>query len=343
MAFQVRVEGGAAPLRFSIEDPEDCLLRGALRAGVGFPHECNVGGCGSCKFDLLEGSVETAWAEAPGLSPRDRQRGKHLACQSRPLSDLALRVRLGDEHRPPIRARRQAARLLGARPLTHDMSEFAFATAGPAEFVPGQYALLELPATRGPRAYSMSNLPGEAGRWEFIVRRVPGGAGSAAVFDRLAVSDEVLLDGPYGQAYLRPSPREIVCVAGGSGLAPMLSIARAACRADAGPSAGGGPRLHFFFGGRTTADLCAEAELRQLPGFGNDLCFHPVVSAGTPDDGWGGARGFVHQALAARLPQPLPAYEFYFAGPPPMASAVQRLLMVEHQVPFGQIHFDRYF
>ena len=36
-------------------------------------------------------------------------------------------------------------------------------------------------------------------------------------------------------------------------------------------------------------------------------------------------------------------YEFYFAGPPPMTQAIQELLMVSHKVPFGQIHFDRFF
>ena len=59
----------------------DTLLRAALRAGVGLSYECNSGGCGGCKFELLEGEVETLWADAPGLNERDRRRGRHLACQ----------------------------------------------------------------------------------------------------------------------------------------------------------------------------------------------------------------------------------------------------------------------
>jgi len=34
---------------------EDTILRAALRSGLGFPYECNVGACGNCRFELLEG------------------------------------------------------------------------------------------------------------------------------------------------------------------------------------------------------------------------------------------------------------------------------------------------
>ncbi|MBP8267532.1 MAG: 2Fe-2S iron-sulfur cluster binding domain-containing protein, partial [Zoogloea sp.] len=54
----------------------DTLLRAALRAGIGLSYECNSGGCGGCKFELLQGEVETLWADAPGLSERDRRRGR---------------------------------------------------------------------------------------------------------------------------------------------------------------------------------------------------------------------------------------------------------------------------
>ena len=37
----------------------DTILRAALRAGLGFPYECNSGGCGSCKFELVDGTIDT--------------------------------------------------------------------------------------------------------------------------------------------------------------------------------------------------------------------------------------------------------------------------------------------
>jgi toluene monooxygenase electron transfer component len=323
MSVTVQIDGGEA---FAFPPEEDTLLRAGLRAGADLPHECSVGGCGACRFDLLSGEMERLWPEAPGLSERDRKRGKYLACQSRPLTDCTIKLRTSAEYHPVVPARRRMAKLVERRLLTRDMAEFSFHTGGAAAFLPGQYALLYPQGVAGARAYSMSNLANQGGAWQFIIRRTPSGRGSAALFE-LAEGDEIPLDGPYGHAYFRAdSPREIVCIAGGSGLAPMLGIARAAL-----------PRTVWFFdGARTSADLCGGELLGEVPG----LTYRPVLSL--PDSGWTGATGFVHEEVARALPAPLDQYEYYFAGPPPMIEAIQSLLMVQHRVPFTQIHFDRF-
>ena len=70
-------------------------------------------------------------------------------------------------------------------------------------------------------------------------------------------------------------------------------------------------------------------------------CATVVLPGG--DEAWQGETGYVHDALEHLLPAALAHFEFYFAGPPPMTQALQELLMVGHQVPFQQIHFDRFF
>ena len=57
---------------------------------------------------------------------------------------------------------------------------------------------------------------------------------------------------------------------------------------------------------------------------------------------WTGRRGFVHEARERDTRSPLTDFEFYFAGPPPMTLAVQRMLM-EAKVPMNQMHFDQFF
>jgi toluene monooxygenase electron transfer component len=57
-------------------DATDTLLRAALRAGLSFPYECNSGGCGSCKFELIAGDIDVLWPDAPGLTARDKRKGK---------------------------------------------------------------------------------------------------------------------------------------------------------------------------------------------------------------------------------------------------------------------------
>jgi toluene monooxygenase electron transfer component len=319
---------------------DDTLLRAAQRAGLGFPYECNVGSCGNCKFERVDGPLDTAWPLAPGWTDKDRQRGRHLGCQSRPTGDCTIKLRLNDHYAPRHRPQRQAAVLRARRALTHDLAEFRFELAAPQAFEPGQYALLTLPGVEGPRAYSMSNTSADGnGRvWDVQVRRVPGGRGSAALFDAVAVGDTVQVDGPYGMAWLRrDAPRDIVCLAGGSGLAPMVSIARGAFT----EAALAGRRLDFVYGGRTPADLCGEDLLRSLPGWAERGRYHPVVSM--PDgSGWAGATGFVHEHADALFGDTLCEREVYFAGPPAMAAAVQRLLL-DRGVPPSQQHFDQFY
>lgn len=347
-AARIQIDGG--PM-FEVAAGEDALLRAALRAGLAFPYECNVGGCGSCRFELLDGGVQTLWDAAPGLSDREKRRGKHLACQSRPVSDCRIKVRLDADAAPaPYRPSRFAGRLVARRAITPALHQFSFEvpTEQAQSFAPGQYALMQLPGVAGVRAYSMSNIANADGVWEFIVRRTPDGAGSGALFDRVAIGDTVTLDGPYGHAYLRDAsadtPRELVCIAGGSGLGPMLSVARGWQQRRSVSPASQASRLWFFLGLRAQDELGAAAELHSLQG--PDVSMHTVLSApvaqSTEQPAWDGLTGFVHQALLPVLPQPLAAYDFYLAGPAPMVDAVQTLLMIEHQVPYQQIHFDRY-
>lgn len=338
MVDSFRIDGASVGVS---QLPGDTVLRAALRAGLGFPYECNSGGCGSCKFDLVEGELETLWPEAPGLTERDRRRNRHLACQCRAVGEVAIKVRLGDEYVPRIVPRRRVARLAGTTDITHDLREFRFESDGPADFLAGQYASLRLPGLETPRAYSMSNIPNSHGQWHFQIRRVPGGKGTALLFDRLQPGDEIEIDGPYGLAWLRTdSPRDIVCIAGGSGLAPMVSIARGA--AAAGML--GSRKLHFFYGARTPRDVCGEVLLQQMRTDPSAILYQAVVSS--PETGevpWTGRTGFVHEALAPCLGDDLTKFEFYFAGPPPMTQALQEMLMVTCRVPYQQIHFDRFF
>ena len=55
--------------------PDDTILRSALRAGIAFPYECNVGACGNCKFQLVDGELRQRSARSARLErqgPRTR-------------------------------------------------------------------------------------------------------------------------------------------------------------------------------------------------------------------------------------------------------------------------------
>ena len=320
---------------------DDTILRAGLRAGFGMPYECNTGCCGTCKVELVSGTVDPLWAAAPGLSDGDRAKNRVLACQSRPTADCAIKVRLRPENVAHHRPARFRATLAGHRDLTHDLREFRFATEGAPGFLPGQYALFSLPGVTGFRTYSMSNVDDGSGEWHFIVKRMAGGVGTATLFEQVSVGATLDLDGPYGLAYLRPrSARDLLCVAGGSGLAPILSIVRGAVRETALADR----QIHVFYGARTSRDLCGEAELAGLPGFGTRIHYQAVVSIPESEGsgGWTGPVGFVHEHVRSLFGDRFALFEWYFAGPPAMAKAVQAML-IEKRVPYPQVHFDSFY
>ncbi|NMG55528.1 2Fe-2S iron-sulfur cluster-binding protein [Aromatoleum aromaticum] len=314
----------------------DTVLRAGLRAGFGLAYECNTGACGSCKFDLLEGEVHDLFPEATGLRQKERERGKRLACQCVPLSPCRIKMHTGAQYVSAIRPARFPVRFVEWRQITLDIAVITFRGEPPAAFIPGQYAMLSLGEPRMTRAYSMSNTPNDEGVWEFIIREVAGGAVSPQ-FQSLESGAEIELDGPYGVAYFRAdAQRPVVGIAGGSGLAPVLSIMRGAAQA------GGFTQDTFvFYGGRGPADI--PDVLGMLDPNDKRTRFFPAVSMPELTHGWTGDVGFIHEFLPRKLDRPLDEYEYYLAGPPPMIESAVRLLAADHKVPMAQIHFDRFF
>jgi toluene monooxygenase electron transfer component len=319
----------------------DTVLRAALRNGLGFPYECNVGSCGNCRFELVEGEVVHDRADAPAWGEREKQRKRYLGCQARPLSDCKIKVNLRDHYKSLHKPVQTEARLFEIEDVTHDIREFRFRLAEPALFLPGQYALLSVPGVTGARAYSMCNITDDGAEWHFQIKLVPGGAATTQLFSSVGVGESIHVDGPYGMAYLREdAPRDILCLAGGSGLSPMISIARGFAKSEKLA----GQNLHFVYGGRAARDICGEPMLKCLPGFGERIFYHPAISApdNDPERTWTGRVGFVHAVAQEMHGENLKDFEIYFAGPPLMAEAVQKML-VEMKVPQGQVHFDQFF
>lgn len=317
---------------------DDTITRAALRASIPLPYDCNTGSCGTCKMELVAGEIISRRPDSTALTDRDRAKRRVLGCQAVPVGDCVIKVRVDETPTPIVPAMRRAT-LTRSTLVTHDMREFRFELEAPGSFLPGQYGLLYFAGVGAPRAYSMSNA-GEDQHWEFIVKRVTGGAATGVLFD-LPIGSQILLDGPYGHAYLRAGvDRDVVCIAGGSGLGPALSIARAA---SATPLLAN-RRLFFFYGGRGRRDLAGQAEIEALPALAGGVRYVAALSAVTEtgDTDWQGLTGPVHEAVASVLEPPLSQYEYYFAGPPAMTLATQRLLL-EAKVPLTQMHFDQFF
>ena len=314
-------------------EPGETILRAGLAAGFAMPYECASGSCSSCKGRLIEGAVEYLWPEATGLSERDRRKGDRiLCCQALPQGDCTVQVRLGQVEgaREEPRPAAFTAMVETLERLVPGVITFSCRPEQPVPFLPGQYVLLQVPGGER-RAFSMANT--EAETLAFIVKEKPDGHASRYLFDELAQGNTVSLEGPYGRAYLRTPPeREIVCVAGGSGLAPMLSVAKAAI---ADPDT---PGIRLFFGANRAEELFMVDEMRALAAAHDRFSLTLAVRDGAP----GAATGLVGDVALAAMDD-LDDCDFYIAGPPGLIDALLRPVMRCGKVRPERIFFDRFY
>ncbi|WP_088319787.1 2Fe-2S iron-sulfur cluster-binding protein [Kineosporia sp. R_H_3] len=315
--------------------PGERLLGAARRAGVWLPYECGWGGCGTCKVQVVEGTTELLFDGAPAVDPRDARRGRVVACQSTPTSDLVVKApRAADVPAAERPTRDHRARLGTREELGPDIVRLRLHLDREAVYRPGQHAVLGLaPGLR--RCYSMAGLPGST-EVSFVVKRYPGRPGSERAF-ALAPGDELDVELPYGDMWLRDGDRPAVLVAGGTGISAISALAaQLAQRSVAGEDV---PRpVHVFYGAAARADLVCWDELVGHTAALPDGHLHGALVS--PDAGWDGATGFVTEPLGERLPA-LREADFYVAGPPVMTDAVLALLR-EHGVQLDRVHHDSF-
>jgi toluene monooxygenase electron transfer component len=217
----------------------------------------------------------------------------------------------------------------------------------PLDFAAGQFALISVPGIAGARAYSMVNFARGAERLAFVVKRKPGGAVSEWLFAEGARPTRLDLFAPLGRATFHPGlPKHLLCIAGGSGIAGMMSILSRACQARHFAGWDG----HLFFGVRTMRDgfFLEELEAFRAPWASrfsvtvalSDEDVPAALAAAYP--GFTFARGLVHAVAGETMKGRYADVRAYVAGPPPMVDASLRLLLREARLPPADIRYDKF-
>ena len=335
--------------RFEFDCPADeAILLAGLRAGIALPHECGTGTCGTCKAVVVDGAVDEGWEAAPGRKFLKAGTGEILMCQATPRSacELQVRGRTGPlETGVPVPAHR-AGRIAAMSWLNADVVQLEIEPGQPMPFLAGQFMLVQCPGVPGPRGWSMTNAPGDGRRLVFTVKMMPGGGVSDWLRAHDRAGTAVTLFGPLGKAYLRADDKDLVMIAGGSGLAPMLSILAEGARNGHFAQ----HRAHLFFGVRKAADLYGVDDLVAIraahPGTVaitvalSDEEPGPAVQQRYP--GVAFANGFVHAVAGAALKGPVAEATAFLAGPPPMVDAAMRMLIMEAKLPPNRMRYDKF-
>lgn len=320
--------------RVSLEVQEgQTILDAALAAGIPYPHGCRSGRCGSCKSRLIEGEVELLQHSRFALSEEEKADGLILACRAVPQTDAAV-AWLGSDDDDAVEApQRVEAIVSGLDDLTHDIKlvRISPVDGSPLLFTAGQYAQVGFDGVPA-RSYSMANRHGDDSL-EFHIRKVPGGVTSQHVHEALKAGDKLTLEFPLGSSYLRQHHSgPILCIAGGSGLAPIKSIVETAL------AHGMKQPIHVYFGARGARDLYLVEHFETLADRHNNLSFTAVLS----DTQVAPHRhGFVTDAVAEDLAD-FDGWKAYVAGPPPMVDAAMAMAFARGLRP-EDMHADVFF
>lgn len=346
--MRVQVNARNRGFQFDARPGEQVLYAG-LRAGVDLPYECGTGTCGTCKAKLVAGRARDAWPQAPGRKYLKPGQGEILMCQCVADGDLTLEVsNFVNASDPGAFTPGACSGLLrGPKTLTHDVISFAVELDRPRDFDAGQFVVMAAPGVDGYRAYSMVNYERAARRLEFVVKRKPGGGFSEWLFGGVREGVPLALFGPLGKATFYPAiGRNILCIAGGSGIAGMMSILARATEERYFESHDG----WVFFGVRTMRDAFFLEDLARFHGhFPGRLAITVALSEGpVPESAardWPNLQfvtGLVHEAAKHAMAGKYRNVRAYVAGPPPAVDAALRVLLLEAKLTADNIRYDKF-
>jgi ferredoxin-NADP reductase len=176
---------------------------------------------------------------------------------------------------------------------------------------PGKFVKVCVPAG-GPevwRSFTISSSPTRPEVLDLTIKLNPTGFVSRWLFDHGRPGTELKLKGPQGGFFFdhERHVEPLVLVSAGSGITPMISIARFLKERN--------PLLPctFVYGARTSDDILFQRECLQMSA---ELpAFKYRVTLSRPDDGWQGARGRVEtEWLLSQLDEPA-ASCYFLCGP----------------------------
>jgi NAD(P)H-flavin reductase/hemoglobin-like flavoprotein len=225
------------------------------------------------------------------------------------------------------------AEVVGHERRSRDIAVFTVAPMQPLDYRAGQYLSVECPKyqPRMWRTYSPANAPRNDNTLDFHVRALGAGWVSSALVRRVRVGDMLRLAAPMGSMTLdRKSTRDVVLVAGGTGLAPVKALVEELTRYNRTRW------VHVFFGAKDRDDLYELVELNKLAA---RYPWLSVVTACSEDAGFSGEHGNISDVVARY--GPWSDHDFFVSGSGPMVKATLRTL-AELQVPSIRVKYDTF-
>lgn len=337
--LQVSINGGKKQLTVKGGSP----LLGTLAAeGIFVPSACGGrGSCGACKCKVITDVGPHLPTEMPYMSPQEIASNVRLACQVKVRQNIEME--LPEELFSIKKFQTKVERI---RDLTYDIKEVLLAIEGQEiEFQAGQYVQIVVPpygelTESVQRAYSMSSRPRDSRHVELLIRLVPGGIATTYVHKFLKEGQKLEVVGAFGDFHIHDTPAAMICVAGGSGMAPFKSMLYHMKETGEFPE----KEIWYFFGARTTRDMFYLDELAALSKEWPRFHFVPALSEPKPEENWTGDVGLITDVLDRYLAGKIDrakGLEGYLCGSPGMINACINV-MKKNGMPEDKIYFDKF-
>jgi benzoate/toluate 1,2-dioxygenase reductase subunit len=309
--------------------PDETIADASYRVGINIPLDCRDGVCGTCKCRVEAGEYDRGEYLEDALTKEEAAEGLALACQTRPKTDLVVAI-AASSGACKTRGQPCKARLRSVDRLSQTTIAFSLDRVDAFTFLPGQYANVSVPGTDQRRPYSFSSPP-DGETLSFVVRNIPHGVMSSYLREKAVPGTPIEFTGPAGSFYLREIKRALLLLAGGTGLAPFLSMLGKIAKT------GSTYPLHLVYGVTNDVDLVSVERLEEfatkIPGFTFSTC----VAAG---DSAHPRKGYV---MAHVEPRHLNGgdVDVYVCGPPPMVNGV-RAWLGEQSVTPASFYYEKF-
>ena len=324
MAHQITLRFEDGVTRFIQCEEGERVTDAAIRARINIPLDCRDGVCGTCKAVCESGEYVLGDCVEDALSPQEASARKVLTCQMSPRSDCVIQIATNSDVSGTGPCS-HSGRIVACQQASDTTIAFSVELENRADlsFLPGQYVNIRVPGTDQTRSYSFSSGPSEP-HLSFLVRNVRQGMMSTWLCETAKAGDPIEFRGPMGSFYLRPIERPLLFLAGGTGLAPFLSML------DEIVEDGGSPYpIHMILGVNSDADLVGidrlEIYAQRLPNF-SYACTVASPDSAHPNKGY-----VTHHISASQLNGG--DADVYLCGPPPMVDAVRSFLSSEGLTP----------
>lgn len=321
-----------------IVDGGSSLLSSLMEQQIFIPSACGgKGTCGYCKVKVLEGGGPVLPTETPFLTQDELKQNIRLSCQCKVKQELKIQI-----PEELFNVKEYEATVESIEDMTSVIKKLRIRLKEGEEinFKPGQYIQLKAPKYKGNdeevyRAYSIASPPSEKNYIDLIIGYVPNGIVTTYVHQFLKEGDTVYFNGPYGDfCYQDDNDREIIMVAVGTGIAPILSILHHLKENNIKRKA------TFYFGAKTPDDLFLLDEMKNFEETLFDFKFIPTLSRVTEEHNWSGEKGRVNVALEKYVADG-ENKEAYLCGNPPMIDTVVTTLK-KIGLPEELIFFDKF-